>query len=254
MHVLALIAFCSVGFSKILMGAERKSAEISEDTRRLTSYHEGGHALCAIHTKGALPVHKATIVPRGASLGMVAQLPERDQSSMSKQQMLAKLVVCMGGRAAEELIMGEEFVTSGAQSDFAQATRLAEAMVTQFGLSPSGSLGHMVYERDSESPETRALIEREMKSLLETAYDSAMSTLRQHEAELHAVSRALLDRETLTGEEVKLAAGGMLPNISRSVEVVRTAPAIGTTGAVKAAKPDVVVGVPSVSDNVASSD
>jgi ATP-dependent metalloprotease len=194
---------------KILMGAERRSGAISESTRRLTAFHEGGHALAAIHTTGALPVHKATIVPRGSSLGMVAQLPDRDETSMSRQQMIARLVVCMGGRAAEELILGAEHVTSGAQSDFAQATRLAEAMVTQFGL--SDKLGHMVYERDRESPETRALIELEMRSLLDAAYDQAKALLTEHSGELHNVARALLDRETLSGEEVRLAAEGNLP-------------------------------------------
>lgn len=229
------------------MGAERKSAEISETTRRLTSYHEGGHALCALHTKGALPVHKATIVPRGASLGMVAQLPERDQTSMSRHQMLAKLVVCMGGRAAEELVLGKDFVTSGAQSDFAQATRLAEAMVTQFGLSPSGSLGHMVYNRETESPETRNLIEREMKSLLDTAYESAMSLLRLHEAELHNLSRALLDRETLTGEEVRLASRGMLSDLSHSLEFADSSLGASVPSSIQGTHSDDVLGAPSVS-------
>lgn len=194
---------------KILMGPERRSSAISEDTRRLTALHEGGHAITALFTEGALPVHKATIVPRGSSLGMVAQLPDKDESSMSRRQMLARLVVCMGGRVAEELVMGSDKVTSGAQSDFAQATRLAEAMVTQFGLSER--LGPMVYERDTESPETRALIEAEMKCLLEAAYKRATTILSERSADLHNVARALLDRETLTGEEVRLAAAGKLP-------------------------------------------
>lgn len=193
---------------RILMGAERKSAFVSEATRRLTAYHEGGHALVASSTVGALPVHKATIVPRGQSLGLVSQLPESDMLSMSRLQMLAKIDVCMGGRAAEELIFGRDHVTSGAESDFSQATQLAEAMVTRYGMSEK--LGHVSYDKQSESPETRALIESEVKSILESSYKRAMSLLLSKQTQLHSLAMALLEHETLTGEEVKLALQGKL--------------------------------------------
>ena len=120
---------------KILMGAERKSAVLSEDTIRMTAFHEGGHALVALHTAGADPVHKATVMPRGQALGMVQQLPEGDQTSFTKRQMLARMDVCMGGRVAEELVYGADEVTSGASSDIVQATRLARNMVTKWGFS-----------------------------------------------------------------------------------------------------------------------
>lgn len=195
---------------KILMGAERKSALLSEETRKTTAYHEGGHALCCLYAEDALPVHKATIMPRGQALGMVAQLPSKDMTSMSKAQMLAKLTVCMGGRAAEELIFGTSRVTSGASSDFEQATQLGEAMVTQYGMSEK--LGRVVYNKERESGETRALIESEVRSLLDAAYEDAMRILKSHENELHALAGALLRHETLTGEQVRLAVKGLLPS------------------------------------------
>lgn len=194
---------------KILMGAERKSAVISEQTRRLTAYHEGGHALCCIYTESSLPVHKATIMPRGPALGMVSQLPEKDMLSFSKAQMLARMDVAMGGRAAEELIYGEDNVTSGASSDFEQATNLAEAMVTKFGM--SDKLGHVTYDKANESPATRALIESEVRRLLDESYARAKALLRSREAELHRLAEALIKHETLTGEEVMMAAKGELP-------------------------------------------
>lgn len=143
---------------------------------------------------------------------MVTQLPSKDETSVSRRQMLARLVVCMGGRAAEELILGELDCTSGAQSDFKQASRLAEAMVTQFGFSKE--LGPMVYDRATESPHTRALIEAEMKLLLDQALAQAKDLLRERTMELRNIVVALLDRETLSGEEVGEAANGRLPCLS----------------------------------------
>lgn len=190
---------------KIMMGSERKSAVISEESRKLTAYHEGGHALVAIHTDGALPVHKATIVPRGMSLGMVAQLPDKDETSISRKQMLARLDVCMGGRVAEELIFGENEVTSGASSDLQQATDLARAMVTKYGMGKQvGVVTHNYNDNGkSMSTATRLQIEKEVKEFLETAYANAKAILISHSKEHHALANALLEHETLTGSQIK---------------------------------------------------
>ncbi|KAF1865253.1 hypothetical protein Lal_00004627 [Lupinus albus] len=190
---------------KIIMGTERKSAVISEESRKTTAFHEGGHALVAIYTDGALPVHKATIVPRGMALGMVSQLPDKDETSFSRKQMLARLDVCMGGRVAEEIIFGESEVTSGASSDLSQATNLARAMVTKYGLSNEVGLVTHEYHDDgrSMSSETRLLIEKEVKNLLERAYNNAKAILTTHDKELHALANALLEKETLTGSQIK---------------------------------------------------
>lgn len=190
---------------KIMMGSERKSAVISDESRKLTAFHEGGHALVAIHTDGALPVHKATIVPRGMALGMVAQLPDKDETSISRKQMLARLDVCMGGRVAEEIIFGENEVTSGASSDLQKATSLARAMVTKYGMSKQVGVVTHNYDDNgkSMSTETRLLIEKEVRELLERAYNNAKNILITHSKEHHALANALLEQETLTGSQIK---------------------------------------------------
>uniref|UniRef100_A0A7S0WQ77 AAA+ ATPase domain-containing protein n=1 Tax=Pyramimonas obovata TaxID=1411642 RepID=A0A7S0WQ77_9CHLO len=189
---------------RILMGSERKSAVISEPNRRLTAYHEGGHALVALHTDGALPVHKATIVPRGMALGMVTQLPERDQTSISRKQLLARLDVCMGGRVAEELIFGEAEVTTGASSDLQQATRLARDMVTKYGMSDKVGLLAQNYESGIQlSGETKKLIEEETKAMLSAAYVRAKNILLTNSEELELLAKSLLEKETLTGAQIQ---------------------------------------------------
>jgi ATP-dependent metalloprotease len=190
---------------KIMMGSERKSAVISDESRKLTAFHEGGHALVAIYTDGTHPVHKATIVPRGMALGMVAQLPEKDETSVTRKQMLARLDVCMGGRVAEELIFGENEVTSGASSDLQQATKLARAMVTKYGMSKQVGVVTHNYEDNgkSMSSETRVLIENEVREMLENAYNNAKHILTTRSKELHVLANALLEHETLSGTQIK---------------------------------------------------
>ncbi|CAL5204858.1 unnamed protein product [Lathyrus oleraceus] len=189
---------------KIMIGSEHKSGVMSKKSRKLIAFHESGHALVATYTDGARPIQKATIVRRGRSLGMVSQLPDKDQTSYSRKQMLARLDVCMGGRVAEELIFGESEVTSGAASDLGKATLLAREMVTRYGMSTEvGPVTHNYYDNGrSMSSETRLLIEKEVKNLLERAYNNAKTILTTHEKELRALANALLEHETLTGSQI----------------------------------------------------
>lgn len=189
---------------KILMGAERKTAVITPKTAKCTAYHEAGHALVAALTDGAMPIHKATIMPRGSALGMVTMLPEGDQTSQSFKEMTAFMDVAMGGRVAEELIFGEENITSGAMSDIASATKIARAMVTKYGFSDEVGI---VYHggdtgEESASDETRAKIDHEVKRLTNSAYERAKELLKKHSKEHRLLAETLLEYETLTGDEV----------------------------------------------------
>ncbi|MED6122916.1 ATP-dependent zinc metalloprotease FTSH 4, mitochondrial [Stylosanthes scabra] len=209
---------------KIMMGSERKSALISKKSRKLIAYHVGGRALVAIYTDGADPVYKATIVPRGMALGMVQQLPGVDQTSFSRKQMLARLDVAMGGRVAEELIFGEREVTSGASSDLAKATRLARAMVTKYGMSSEVGLVTHNYNDDgrSMSSETRLLIEKEVKNLLERAYNNAKTILTTHNKELHVLVNALIEHESLTGRQIKALLKNVYSHQQQKQQTVET--------------------------------
>ncbi|KAJ1462274.1 peptidase family M41-domain-containing protein [Pelagophyceae sp. CCMP2097] len=187
---------------KILMGAERRSAVLSPATMRMTAYHEGGHALVAMHTVGADPVHKATIMPRGQALGMVQQLPEGDQTSYSRRQMLARMDVCMGGRVAEEAVYGADEITSGASSDIYQATRLARSMVTKWGFSDAvGVVYHATKAGSDDAPsaETRAQIDREVHLLLSQSYERARHIVTSKRNQLDAIAASLIENETLSG-------------------------------------------------------
>lgn len=190
---------------KILMGAERKTAVITKETAKCTAYHEAGHALVAVLTEGAMPIHKATIMPRGQSLGMVTMLPEGDQTSQSVKQMKANMDVAFGGRVAEELIFGKEDTTSGASSDIANATNTARNMVTKFGFSEEiglvrygGSTG-----QEHASEETRNKIDAEVKRLTDASYQRAKDLLTKYSKQHHLVAKTLLEYETLTGDEVR---------------------------------------------------
>lgn len=199
---------------KIMMGSERKSAIISPETMRMTAFHEAGHALVALKTEGSDPIHKATIMPRGRALGMVMQLPDGDQTSMSRKQMLARLDVCMGGRVAEELIYGAENVTSGASSDIQQATRLARAMVTKYGL--SDKVGIMfIDEKLPLSSAAQEDVDREVRSLLVNSYSRAKQILQTNAKELEIIANGLLEYESLSGSELVDLMKGKIPNATK---------------------------------------
>ncbi len=209
---------------KIMMGAERRSMIMTEEERKLTAYHEGGHALTALHMPASDPIHKATIVPRGQALGMVMRLPERDQLSVTKAKMKADIVVAMGGRVAEEIIFGKEMVTSGASSDIKMATAMAKAMVTQYGMSEKLGplaygdnqeevfLGHSVARTQNVSDETQKLIDGEVHDFVESGYKVASELLNKHIDDLHIIAKGLLEYETLTGDEIKGLLKGEKPH------------------------------------------
>ncbi len=208
---------------KVMMGAERRSLVMTDEEKTLTAYHEAGHAMVAIHVPGNDPVHKATIIPRGRALGMVQSLPERDRYSMTLEQMKARIAMAMGGRVAEELKFGKEKVTSGASSDIEHATKIARAMVTQYGLSEK--LGPIAYAEDegevflgqsiarnkSISTDTAKLIEDEIKRFVSEGYETARRVLTEKNEQWEALSQALLEFETLSGDEIQKLFKGEKP-------------------------------------------
>jgi cell division protease FtsH len=224
---------------KVMMGVERKSMVMTEDEKKLTAYHEAGHAVVSLHEQASDPIHKATIIPRGRALGMVMRLPERDSYSFHRDKMYANLSVAMGGRVAEELIFGHDKVTSGASSDIQMATNLAKAMVTQWGMSDKLGplqytenqeevfLGHSVSRQQNVSEKTAELIDSEVKRLVIGGYDRAKQILTDQAHELEAVAQALLEYETLTGDEIRKVIAGEPIERPDSAEKL---PPLGTGG------------------------
>lgn len=216
---------------KVLMGSERKSMAMDEQEKKLTAYHEAGHAICSLHVKETDPIHKATIIPRGRALGMVQQLPEKDQYSYTRAKMLSRLIICMGGRVSEELKFGYDKVTSGASSDIAAATNLARAMVTEWGM--SNALGPVMYAENSNevflgrsvtqnqnmSEETARLVDSEIKRLVTDAHAEAEKILKENDNELEILAQALMEYETLTGEEIKDVLAGKKINRAEQTPV-----------------------------------
>ncbi len=205
---------------KVMMGAERRSMVMTDDEKKMTAYHEAGHALVASHLKDSDPIHKATIIPRGRALGMVMRLPEQDRVSMTFARLKADIAVAMGGRVAEEKTFGEDKVTTGASSDISMATDLARRMVTEWGMSDTlgplnyrGSqqemfLGYTGSQSKDISDETAQSIDREVRRIVEEGYKTAQTILKKHGDQLESLAQGLLEFETLTGEDIKILLEG----------------------------------------------
>lgn len=220
---------------KVMMGSERRSMVMTDDEKRLTAYHEAGHAVVGLNVPQHDPIHKATIIPRGRALGLVLSLPERDQLTVTITKFKSKIAMAMGGRVAEEIIFGEENITSGAASDIQQATQLARAMVTQYGM--SDKLGKIDYSTEQDtylgkmnsgrsiSPETQEIIDAEVRKLVDEGYQKAKKILTDKRQDLERLAEGLLEFETLTGEEIhRVIAGGKPTQVAKQVEETKVLP------------------------------
>ncbi|GHU12330.1 ATP-dependent zinc metalloprotease FtsH [Alphaproteobacteria bacterium] len=220
---------------KVMMGAERRSMVMTDDEKKLTAYHEAGHAIVALNIPESDPIHKATIIPRGMALGMVMQLPVTDRISVSRIKLEADLSVCAGGRIAEELIFGREKVTTGASSDIEQATRIARLMVVEWGMSDKlgflsyadeGAqevfLGHSTVASKNLSIDTSKTIDDEIRSIVDRTYKHAESILKSHRDALVLLAEGLLEHETLSGEDIRKIIGGEKIQKQERVEIARS--------------------------------
>ncbi|MGE3622750.1 MAG: ATP-dependent zinc metalloprotease FtsH [Bdellovibrionales bacterium] len=238
---------------KVLMGAERRSMVMSDKEKELTAYHEAGHALVGLEMPQSDPLHKVTIIPRGRALGVTMNLPERDKYGHTLTELTSKLAMMFGGRIAEELIFGRENVTTGAASDIQQATSVARRMVTEFGMSDKLGrvrynaneqeifLGHSVTQQTNISEGTAELIDSEVRRLIEEAESRARDILTTKKDDLHKIAKALLEYETLTGDEVKALLRGepIIRAEDNDTTPTAKAPATGKRGSVPAsAAPD----------------
>ena len=236
---------------KLLMGAERRTLALTEEEKKLTAYHEAGHALLAVKMDASDPIHKATIVPRGRALGMVMRLPEKDQVSLTRRKAYADLAVAMGGRVAEEEIFGYDKVTSGASADIKMATGLARAMATEWGMSDKLGpllygdaqdevfLGRSMMQRNTHlSDETQQIVDAEVKRFVEDGYTTAQKVIRENIDDLHAIAQALLDFETLTGDEIRNLMDGIQPTRPDGDTAVKSSTGVPTAGRSGRKRPD----------------
>jgi cell division protease FtsH len=208
---------------KIMMGAERRSMVMTDAEKRMTAYHEGGHAIVGISVPEHDPVYKVTIIPRGRALGVTQFLPEQDRYSMSKRRLESSIATLFGGRIAEELIFGEDAVTTGASNDIERATELARNMVTKWGL--SDRLGPLTYSEDQGevflgrsvtqhkqvSDETAHAIDEEVRRVIEMNYKRARQILETNLDKLHAMAEALIKYETLADDQIRDIMAGRAP-------------------------------------------
>jgi len=234
---------------KVMMGSERRSMIMTEDEKKLTAYHEAGHAVVAVYSPASDPIHKATIVPRGRALGMVMRLPEGDRVSMSKDKLYADLRVACGGRIAEEMIFGKDKVTTGASSDIRMVSDTSRRMVTEWGLSEK--LGFLAYEANEQevflgrsvaqqknlSDNTASIVDTEIRRISDEVYTDAQKILKKHSKQLKDVAEALLEYETLNGEQIGNICKGLKISISSQDDVNIKSP--------KAKNPKKRAGIPS---------
>ncbi len=235
---------------KVMMGAERRSMVMTDDEKKLTAYHEAGHAIVGLNVPQHDPIHKATIIPRGRALGLVLSLPERDQLSVTRTKYKSKIAMAMGGKVAEEMVFGPENVTSGASSDIQQITKIARAMVMQFGM--SDDLGNIDYANEQQTylgpsspgshlgPETQEKIDIEVRKLVDEGYSKAKSILKKEKKKLDLLANGLLEYETLTGSEITQVLSGKPlnrdlddfdePDDKQSKNSVTSIPKTGTNG------------------------
>jgi cell division protease FtsH len=236
---------------KLMMGAERRTLSLTEEDKKLTAYHEAGHALLAIKMDASDPIHKATIIPRGRALGMVMRLPERDQVSLTRRKAFADLAVAMGGRVAEEEIFGYDKVTSGASADIKMATGLARAMATEWGM--SDKLGPLLYGDNQDevflgrsmvsrqvhmSDETQKVVDEEIKRFVDDGYKTAQKVIRENIDDLHAIAKALIEYETLTGDEIRGIMDGKMPTRDIDAEPAPKASGVPSAGRSAKKRPD----------------
>jgi cell division protease FtsH len=233
---------------KVMMGSERRSMVMTEEERKLTAYHEAGHAVVAVYSPASDPIHKATIIPRGRALGMVMRLPEGDRVSMAKDKLFADLRVACGGRIAEEMIFGKDKVTTGASSDIRMVTDTARRMVTEWGLSEK--LGFLAYEANEQevflgrsvsqqknvSDNTASIVDEEIRKIADSVYLDAQRLLKKYSKQLKRVAEALLEYETLDGKQIQDLCKGLKISIKKSDDI---------DNAPKAKKPKRRVGIPS---------
>ena len=233
---------------KVMMGSERRSMVMTEEERKLTAYHEAGHAVVAAYSPASDPIHKATIIPRGRALGMVMRLPEGDRVSMAKDKLFADLRVACGGRIAEELIFGKEKVTTGASSDIRMVTDTARRMVTEWGL--SDKLGFLAYEANEQevflgrsvsqqknvSDNTASIVDNEIRRIADSVYSDAEKMLKKYSKQLKRVAEALLEYETLDGQQIQDLCKGLNISIKKSND---------NDNSPKAKKPKKRAGIPS---------
>jgi cell division protease FtsH len=230
-----------------MMGTERRSMVMTDEEKELTAYHEAGHAIVGLNVPSHDPIHKATIIPRGRALGLVLSLPERDQLSQTREQLTSKIAMAMGGRVAEELIFGDEKVTNGAASDIQQVTKIARAMVTQFGM--SDKLGAIDYANEQDSylgamagaskisGNTQKTIDEEVKRLVDDGYQTAKRILTEKSDDLERLAQGLLEYESLTGDEIRKVLNGEKLDRSDDAGMPPTPPEGSRAAIPKAGKP-----------------